>query len=124
MTQASGAEPFLWGALGRCPKCGKGPLFKGFLSLTDRCPACSYELACSDSGDGPAVFVIIIVGFLIVFGALYSEITFHPPVWVHMVIWLPVGGLLCLLLLRPMKGLMVAAQIRNKASQHRRDEDA
>ena len=124
MTTASGAEPFLWGALGRCPNCGKGPLFAGFLSLTPVCAGCGYRLADADSGDGPAVFVIILAGFIMVFGALFTEVAYHPPVWVHLVVWLPLGAALCLGLLRPMKGLMIAAQIRNKASQHRRDEDA
>ena len=124
MTQAGGADPFLWGALCRCPNCGKAPLFSGFLRLTPTCANCGFPLASADSGDGPAVFVIIVVGFMIVFGALFTEIAYHPPVWVHLVVWLPLGVVLCLGLLRPMKGLMIAAQIRNKASQHRRDRDA
>ena len=114
-------DPFLWGALGRCPKCGKGPLFQGFLTLSPRCPACAFPLGEADSGDGPAVFVIMIVGFVIVFGALFTEVAYHPPIWFHLIVWLPLGAILCLALLRPLKGLMVAAQIRNKASQHRRD---
>ena len=77
-----------------------------------------------DAGDGPAVFVIIIVGFLVVFAALFTEIAFHPPIWLHLVVWLPLASILCLSLLRPLKGLMVGAQIRNKASQHRRDDAA
>ncbi len=124
MTQAAGVNPFLAGALGRCPNCGKGPLFAGFLSLTNVCAGCAYPLAKADSGDGPAVFVIMIVGFLVVFSALFTEVAYHPPVWVHLVVWLPLGAGLCLGLLRPMKGLMIAAQIRNKAAQHRRDDPA
>ena len=123
MTDTPGVNPFLAGALGRCPNCGKGPLFEGFLRLTARCPSCGFALAEADSGDGPAVFVIMIVGFLVVFSALFTEVAYHPPVWVHLVVWLPLGAALCLGLLRPMKGLMVAAQIRNRAAQHRRDQD-
>ena len=121
MTQSRRLNPFLAGALGRCPNCGRGPLYAGFLTLPEACADCGYPLAKADSGDGPAVFVIMIVGFLIVFSALLTEIAYHPPVWVHLVVWLPLGAGLCLGLLRPMKGLMIAAQIRNKASQHRRD---
>jgi uncharacterized protein (DUF983 family) len=121
LTTPSPVGPFLAGALGRCPACGKGPLYAGFLRLTETCPNCGRRLAEADSGDGPAVFVIIIVGFLIVFGALFTEIAYHPPVWVHLVLWLPLGAALCLGLLRPMKGLMIAAQIHNKASEHRRE---
>ncbi len=121
MTGPSGVNPFLAGALGRCPGCGKGPLYAGFLALTPECPTCGYPLAKADSGDGPAVFVIILVGFVIVFSALFAEVAYHPPVWLHLVLWLPLGAALCLGLLRPMKGLMIAAQIRNKAAEHRRD---
>jgi uncharacterized protein (DUF983 family) len=123
LTTPTTVNPFLAGALGRCPDCGKGPLYAGFLRVTDTCPSCGRRLAQADSGDGPAVFVIIIVGFLIVFAALFSEIALHPPVWVHLVVWLPLGAALCLALLRPVKGLMIAAQIRNKASQHSREAE-
>jgi uncharacterized protein (DUF983 family) len=91
--------------------------------LTDQCAGCGFRLAQADSGDGPAVFVIMIVGFVIVFSALFTEVAYHPPVWVHLIVWLPLGAALCLGLLRPVKGLMIAAQIRNKAAQHRRDDD-
>ena len=124
MTSPWSVNPFLAGALGRCPSCGQSPLFTGYLKLAERCPVCRYPLFKADSGDGPAVFIIIIVGFLIVFGSLFTELAYHPPVWVHLVIWLPLGAALCLGLLRPMKGLMVAAQIRNKAAEHRRDDEA
>ncbi len=124
MTQADAVNPLLAGALGRCPNCGRGPLYAGFLSLTPVCAVCTYPLAQADSGDGPAVFVIMVVGFLIVFSALFTEIAYHPPVWIHLIVWLPLGAALCLGLLRPMKGLLIAAQIRNKASQHRRDGQA
>jgi uncharacterized protein (DUF983 family) len=116
---APGTAPFLAGLRGRCPHCGKGALFSGFLKLQPRCAACGYDFAKVDSGDGPAVFVIIIVGFLIVFGALFTEVAYDPPVWVDLVIWLPLGAILCLGLLRPAKGLMVAAQIRNNAGEAR-----
>ncbi len=124
MTASAGVNPLLAGALGRCPNCGQGPLFKGFLSLVPACVTCGYDLGHADSGDGPAVFVIIIVGFIAVFGALFMEVAVNPPIWVLFAIWLPVALLLSLGLLRPLKGLMIAAQIRNKASEHRRDGTA
>jgi uncharacterized protein (DUF983 family) len=117
----AGVDPLLAGVLGRCPNCGRGPLFRGFLSLVPACAHCRYDLGHADSGDGPAVFVIIIVGFSAVFGALFMEVAANPPIWVLFAIWLPVAVGLCLGLLRPLKGLMVADQIRNKASEHRRD---
>ena len=124
MSDQPGVNPLLAGLRGRCPNCGQGRLFQGFLRLTPACTACGFDLAHADSGDGPAVFVIIIVGFLVVFAALFTEIAFRPPIWLHLVVWLPLASILCLSLLRPLKGLMVGAQIRNKASQHRRDGTA
>ncbi len=121
LTQGPTLDPLLAGLLCRCPSCAQGKLYAGFLKLVDRCVVCGYPLGDADSGDGPAVFVIIIVGFLTVFSALFTEIAVHPPVWVHLVLWLPLATFLCLALLRPIKGVMIGAQIRNKASQHRRD---
>lgn len=112
-----GAAPFVAGALGRCPNCGDGRLFDGFLKVAPRCAVCGFDLAKADSGDGPAVFVIFIAGFIAAFGVLFTEIAYRPPLWVHFVIWLPVAAGLCLGLLRPMKGLMIAAQFVNKASE-------
>ena len=117
-----GAAPFIAGALGRCPNCGEGPLFSGFLKVSPRCTTCGFDLALSDSGDGPAVFVIFIAGFIAAFGILFTEIAIRPPIWVEGVIWLPIAVLLCVGLLRPFKGLMIAAQFANKASQAGRDD--
>ena len=114
-------NPLLAGAAGRCPNCGEGQLFEGFLKVTVTCDACGYDLAKADSGDGPAVFVILIGGFFVAFAALFTEFRFHPPVWVHMILWLPVTVIVCLGLLRPFKGLMLAAQFMNKASEARHD---
>jgi uncharacterized protein (DUF983 family) len=115
-------NPLLAGLRGRCPNCGEGFLFEGFLKVSPQCEACGYDLAKADSGDGPAVFVIMIAGFLVAFAALYTEVAFHPPVWVHLIIWLPLTVVLCLALLRPLKGLMLAAQFANKASEARNDD--
>ena len=124
MTGTPAANPFLAGLRSRCPNCGRGPLFAGFLKVVPECASCGWPLGQSDSGDGPAVFVIMIVGFVVVFAALFTEIGLRPPIWVHLVVWLPLASGLCLALLRPAKGLMIAAQLRNKASQHRRDGGA
>ena len=115
------AHPLAAGLLGRCPHCGEGHLFEGFLQVSPKCEACGFDLAKADSGDGPAVFVILIAGFLVAFGALFTEVAFSPPVWVHLVVWLPATLVICLVLLRPFKGAMLAAQFMNKASEARRD---
>ena len=117
-----GAAPFLAGALGRCPNCGDGPLFTGFLKVAPKCARCGFDLTRADSGDGPAVFVIFIAGFIAAFGVLFTEIALRPPIWVHFVVWLPVAAILCLALLQPMKGLMIAAQFVNQASEAGRDD--
>lgn len=101
--------------LGRCPQCGEGKLFNGFLEVDKRCSECDLDLGFADSGDGPAVFVMLIVGFLTVASALWVELSFKPPLWVHAVIWLPVILGLSLALLRPFKSLLIALQFRNKA---------
>jgi uncharacterized protein (DUF983 family) len=108
--------------MGRCPNCGEGVLFEGFLRVSPVCEACGFDLAKADSGDGPAVFITLIAGFAVAFAALFTEIAFRPPVWVHLVLWLPLATILSLGLLRPLKGLMIAAQFSNKASEARRDD--
>ena len=122
MTQRPGANPFLAGFTGHCPNCGEGALFDGFLKVAPRCEACGFDLGKADSGDGPAVFVIMIAGFIAAFGLLFTEFVIHPPIWVDIVVWLPIAAALCIGLLRPAKGLMIAAQFRNRASQAGRDD--
>lgn len=118
----AGHNPLIAGLAGRCPNCGEGHLFDGFLKVAPKCEACGYDLARADSGDGPAVFVILIAGFIVAFGALFTEFALHPPVWVHLVIWLPATLIISLGLLRPLKGIMLAAQFANKASEARSDD--
>jgi uncharacterized protein (DUF983 family) len=116
---AEAPNPFLAGLRGRCPNCGEGALFEGFLKVAPRCGACGYDLAKADTGDGPAVFVILIAGFIVAFAALFTEFALHPPVWVHLLLWLPATVIICGGLLRPTKGLLVASQYKYKASEAR-----
>lgn len=111
------------GLRGRCPRCGEGHLFTGFLTVKPRCSACGLDFAFADSGDGPAVFVILFAGFLICAMALVVEVRYSPPFWVHAVIFGPLVLVVCLGLLRPMKGLMVALQYRHGASEGRLDRE-
>ena len=115
------SNPLLAGLAGRCPNCGEGPLFKGFLRVAPKCATCAYDLSKADSGDGPAVFITLIAGFGVCFAALITEFTIHPPMWVHLVVWLPLTLVLSLGLMRPLKGVLLAAQFMNKASEARRD---
>ena len=103
------------GIAGRCPRCGEGRLFDGFLTVAPRCQNCGLDFSFADSGDGPAVFIMMIVGFIVVGLALFVEFTFHPPMWLHALIWIPLVLGLSIGLLRPLKGLMIAQQYRHKA---------
>ena len=98
----------------RCPRCGEGRLFAGFLEIAERCGTCGLDLRAQDSGDGPAVFVIFILGFVIVGLAIFVEVVFTPPYWVHVVLWPPVVMGLSLALLRPLKAVLIASQYRHK----------
>ncbi|MCX5481186.1 DUF983 domain-containing protein [Kaistia geumhonensis] len=112
-------SPSQTGLRGRCPRCGEGRLFKGFLALQPSCSNCGLDYTFIDSGDGPAVFVILIVGFIVAFLALYVEFSFQPPFWVHILLWVPLILILSFGMLRPLKGLMIAIQYRTKAEQGR-----
>ena len=111
------------GVLGRCPRCGEGKLFAGFLTVAPRCSNCDLDYSFIDSGDGPAVFVILIVGFIVVGMALWVEVAYDPPLWVHFLLWLPLILGLALPLLRALKGLMIAMQYRHNASEGRLRDD-
>lgn len=114
-------NPLLAGLKSRCPNCGEGRLFSGFLKVAPACDRCGYDLAKADSGDGPAVFVILIAGFLCAFTMLFVEMAYKPPIWVHLVVFLPLTLVVCMGLLRPLKGVLLAAQFANKASEARHD---
>lgn len=107
------------GLRGRCPRCGEGNLFQGFLGLRHGCARCGLDYGFADSGDGPAVFVILIGGFVVVFAALLTEVIYQPPYWVHAVLWLPLVLVVTLLPLRPIKGLLIALQYHHKAQEGR-----
>ena len=105
------------GLRGRCPRCGYGRLFRGFLTLAPRCSNCGLDYAFVDTGDGPAVFVSFLAGTLGVGLALYIDVVYEPSIWVDIAISLPFTALICLATLRPMKGLLVTLQYKNKAEQ-------
>ena len=118
----AGVNPVLAGLRCRCPNCGEGALFSGFLTVTPQCEACGFNLAKADSGDGPAVFIILVVGFIACFGALIMDVMLNPPIWLLLAIWLPAAAILVLALLRPFKGVMLAMQFHHKASEAGRDD--
>lgn len=99
---------------GRCPRCGQGRLFDGFLKVRPACAVCDLDLSTIQTGDGPATFIMQIAGFVVVFSALFVEIKFHPPMWLHLIVWLPMVAGLSLALIRPGRGLMIGLQYRNQ----------
>jgi uncharacterized protein (DUF983 family) len=103
----------------RCPRCGKGKLFHGFLTLAPRCESCGLDYSFADSGDGPAVFVILIAGFIVVGMGLLLEIRYQPPYWVHALILGPLILVTTLLPLRAVKGLLIALQFHHQAAEGR-----
>ena len=103
----------------RCPACGEGKLYQGFLALRPRCQSCGMDYNGFDSGDGPAVFIILAAGFVVVFAALTVEVLYQPPYWLHAALWLPLILVVTLLPLRPTKALLIALQYRHKAAEGR-----
>ena len=112
-TRQPAPSPFSTGLRCRCPACGKGRLYNGLLTVAPKCEACGLDLSAHDSGDGPAVFVVFILGAVVVAGAFALEMTFEPPLWVHAVIWLPVICVLAIVLLRPAKAILVALHYKH-----------
>jgi uncharacterized protein (DUF983 family) len=121
MADEPNVSPIRTGLACRCPRCGRGRLFQGFLNLRPRCDVCGLDYAFADAGDGPAVFIILIAGFIVVGCALIVEFKYEPPLWLHAVLWLPLILATTLLPLRSMKGLMVALQYHHRAAESRTD---
>lgn len=115
-------SPFATGLACRCPRCGEGALFEGFLKPVSRCESCGLDLSWAEATEGPAVFIILIVGFVIVGAAAAVEAMFHPAPFVHLLLWLPGTVILALALMRPLKATMVALQFHNRAEEARLDE--
>ncbi len=112
-------SPLYSGLLARCPRCGKGRLFKNVLELRERCDSCDLSYRFIDTGDGPAVFAIFILGFVVLGLALYVEFTYEPPVWVHVVLWGALTPLFALGLLRFLKAVLIALQFKHRAEEGR-----
>jgi uncharacterized protein (DUF983 family) len=107
------------GLAGRCPRCGQGRMFRGFLAVAPRCEVCGLDLAFADAGDGPAVFVMLIAGLIVLGAALWLEFTFAPPIWVHLLVSVPILLVVCLGLLRLLKGVLISLQYRHSAAEGR-----
>lgn len=98
------------GACARCPSCGEGPMFEGYLTVREHCPACGEDLSHQRADDAPPYIVMMIVGHVVVGLMLGYEIAFTPPMWQHAAIFLPMAVAMSLVLLRPVKGGLVGFQ--------------
>jgi len=116
-------SPFTTGLRGRCPRCGKGRLFDGYLALKPRCDVCGLDFSFADPADGPAFFAICIACVPAVAFACWLEVVHSPPIWVHFLTSLPVTLVACLLPLRPLKGWLINSQYFYKAEQGTIDTD-
>ena len=109
---ATDATPGFWlavkrGLQNRCPVCGEGRIFDGYLKVVPECSVCQAPLGKLRADDAPPYFTIFLVGHLLVPLVLMVEHRWMPPIWLHMVVWLPLFTLLCMALLRPVKGATV-----------------
>jgi uncharacterized protein (DUF983 family) len=116
-TSATLAQAVLRGLACKCPRCGQGKLFKGFLTIAPACERCGLDFGFTDAGDGPAVFIILIAGFVVVFIALIIEVKYDPPLWFEALISVPMVLAATLLPLRSTKSLLISLQYHHRASE-------
>ena len=109
-------SPFIIGLVCRCPRCGLGKLYRGLLNVAPACGECGLDLSAHDAGDGPAVFVILIVGGLAVALAFIVETRFMPPIWAHLIYQIPFVLGASILCLRPLKALLIVLQYRHSVA--------
>jgi uncharacterized protein (DUF983 family) len=112
-------SPIKTGLAGRCPRCGRGNLFLGYLTVAPSCGICGLPFDFADAGDGAAWFVMLVTGFVGVGAILGIEAAYQPPIWVHVLIAIPLLIVLPLVLLRPVKGMLIAQQWKTKAQEGR-----
>ena len=117
--QAPTGSPVLAGLRGRCPHCGQGKLFHSFLDLAPSCDACGLDNGFAAAGDGPAVFVTLVAGTIVVGLALLVDVAYDPSTALLLAVFLPLTVVVCLGTLRPFKGALIALQYRTRAEQGR-----
>jgi len=112
-------EPWRVGVRGRCPRCGEGHLFDGFLKLRPECEVCGLDYSYADPADGPAFFAITFACLPSALFAVWLELAFMAPYWVHLVTTFPLMLATLVPPLRPLKGWLVASQFYHKAAEGR-----
>ncbi len=107
------SRPLIQTALrARCPRCGEGALFAGYLKVRERCEVCGLSFGNNDTGDGPAFFIMLPLCFITAGLALVFDRTVMPPMWVHLIVWPVFIATSVGVTLRPVKALMVGLQYK------------
>lgn len=115
-------SPWAAGLRLRCPACGKGPVFAGYLKFRDSCAVCGADFKAADAGDGPAVFVILIVGAIVAPELIILQVGMDLPDWLALTITIVSAIALCLALLPPFKATLFALQWKHKAREVRNED--
>ncbi|MDZ7822850.1 MAG: DUF983 domain-containing protein [Ahrensia sp.] len=110
-------KPEHTGLRGKCPRCGTGKLFSGFLTVADHCPHCGLDNSFAEAGDGPAFFAICLAIVPVTAFAMWMEVSMHAPYWLNALLTAPLLIAACLLPMRPLKGYLIASQYVLKAQQ-------
>ncbi len=100
-----------------CPRCGQGKLYQGLLSVRDTCGECGLDLSRYHADDGAAFFIIVAYSAVIIPLAVWVEFTFEPPIWVHLLIWIPVITAGAIALMRPFKAWLVAQHYQHNVGE-------
>ncbi len=111
------------GTRGKCPRCGEGKIFKGFLTVAPGCDACGLDYSFADPADGPAFFIQMLFCIPVVIFVLWFEVKIEPPLWAHLLTTFPMILITCVLPLRPLKGWLIASQFFFKAEEGRLVKD-
>ena len=119
----AGPSPLHVALRGLCPRCGNRTLFAGLATFAPKCRACGLDFAGFNVGDGPAAFLVLIVGGLIVGLAIAVELSAEPPFWVHILLWLPLATILVVGALRVAKAALLALEYRHRAREGRISPD-
>ena len=104
-----------------CPRCGERTLFAGLTRFADKCSSCSLDYNRFNVGDGPAAFLTMIIGALVVIGALWLQLSFEPPWWLHVILWVPLTTIGVIYGLRLSKAWLLVAEFRQRAEEHRHE---
>lgn len=115
--------PLQSGVVGACPQCGARTLFDGPVHFADRCGACGLDYSSFNVGDGPAAFLTLIIGALVVALAMAVELTIKPPFWVHIILWVPFTAAAVVYGLRVAKGVLLSLEYRNAAHEGQLKQD-